>query len=85
MTPEEALDVLESDENDSFERRRIMDKYGNFPYDKARRVLEECIRDAKKWRANKDAVYCANAMLQAARPTILNMLNCEQAVKDYER
>lgn len=85
MTPEEALDVLESDENDRIARLKIIKRFGPSPYDKARRILEECVRDAKKWRANKDAVYCANAMLQAARPTILNMLNCEQAVKDYER
>lgn len=82
MTPEQAIAVLESEEG--FIRLTHSDDNAN-EHMAAIAVLKKELRDAQKWRANKDAVYCAHAMLQAARPTILNMLNCERAVKEYEK
>lgn len=75
MTPQEALDRVAV----------IAGEQGNEELLQLVSHLQFAVHDAAKWHRNKDAVYCANAMLQAARPTILNMLNCEQAVKDYER
>lgn len=84
MTPEQALALLcDSDGTVTYDDYLLKMEQGEYPLERAERILRECIRDAKRWRANKDAVLCANAMLQAARPTILNMLNMEQAAEEY--
>lgn len=82
MTPEQALEIVISNNIGGLLRNKLLMQHGPNMEETAHRILTACVADAQKWRANKEAVRCANDMLQAARPTILNMLRMEKAAKE---
>lgn len=45
--------------------------------------LRRTVNQAADWRKNKDAVFVARKMLDAARPLVHSLLNTEAACKAY--